>query len=109
MLFLGNFVGSVPNSIRIPNSVMICLYVKSQNPFKVSFKLKLCSFASVPYLFKKEINAFDSFRIECLVVTVLSVDVSYGNTLVILFYERQCYFEFIVQLLLINSLKPLKI
>ena len=26
---------------------MILLYVKSQHPFKISFKLKLCSFASV--------------------------------------------------------------
>ena len=79
------------------------------------FKLKLCSFVSVPSLFKKQINAFDSFGIESLVVTVLSVVVSYGNTLVkgILhwlfgFYEMWC-FEFTVQLLFINSLKPLKI
>ena len=42
----------------------IRLYVKSQNPFKMSFKLKLCSFVSVPSLFKKKINAFDSFGIE---------------------------------------------
>ena len=48
------------------------------------FKLKLFSFISGPSLFKKEINTFDSFGIERLVVTVLSVDVSYGNTLMIL-------------------------
>ena len=39
----------------------IRLYVKSQDPFKMSFKLKLCSFVSVPSLFKKEVNASDSF------------------------------------------------
>ena len=43
---------------------LIHLYVKSQDPFKMSFKLKLCSFVSVPSLFKEEINAFDSFGIE---------------------------------------------
>ena len=43
---------------------IIRLYVKSQNPFEISFKLKLCSFISVPSLFKKEINAFNSFGIE---------------------------------------------
>ena len=42
----------------------IRLHVKSQDLFKMSFKLKLCSFVSVPSLFKKEINAFDSFGIE---------------------------------------------
>ena len=50
----------------------------------MSFKLKLCSFVSVPSLLKKEINAFDSFGVELLLLTVLSVDVSYGNTLMIL-------------------------
>ena len=35
-------------------TLQIRLYVKSQDPFKMSFKLKLCSFASVPSLFKKE-------------------------------------------------------
>ena len=57
----------------------IRIYVKSQNPFKMSFKLKLRSFVSVPSLFKKEINAFDSFAIEGLVIRVLSVDVEYLN------------------------------
>ena len=64
--------------------LLIRLYVKSQYPFKMSFKLKLRSFVSVPGLFKKEINAFDSLGIEWLVVIVLSVDVSYENTLIIL-------------------------
>ena len=50
-------------------------------PFK---KKKLCSFVSVPSLFKKEINAFDSFGIECLVITVLSVYVKYENTTMIM-------------------------
>ena len=36
------------------------------------------------FLFKKEINAFDSFGIERLIVTTLPVDVSYGNALMIL-------------------------
>ena len=40
------------------------LYLESQDPFKMSFKLKLCSFVSVPSLSKEEINAFDSFGIE---------------------------------------------
>ena len=62
------------------NLQIIRLYVKSQNPFKMSFKLKLCSFVSIPCLLKKEINTFDSFGIKWLVVTVLSVDVKYGNT-----------------------------
>ena len=60
------------------------LHVKSQDSFKMSFKLMLCSFVPVPSLFKKEINAFDSFGIEWLVETILSVDVSLGNTLMIL-------------------------
>ena len=42
----------------------IRLYVKSQDPFKMSFNLKLRSFVSVPSLFKKEINAFNSLGIE---------------------------------------------
>ena len=42
----------------------IRLYVKSHNPFKISFKLKLRSFISVPSLLEKEINAFDFFGIE---------------------------------------------
>ena len=76
--------------------------------------LKLCSFVSVPGLFKKDINAFDSFGVEYLVATVLSVNVSYGNTLVILTEKGFCFgsldfTKFIVQLLLINSLKPLKL
>ena len=50
----------------------------------MSFGLKHCSFVSVPSLFKKEINAFDSFVLNDLIVTVLSVNVSYGNTLMIL-------------------------
>ena len=62
----------------------IRLYVKSQDPFKMSFKLKLCSFVSDPSLFKKEINDFDSFGIDWLAVTVLSVDIIYRNTLMIL-------------------------
>ena len=66
---------------------MIRLYVKSQDPLKMSFKLKLCSLVSVPSLFKKDINAFDSFGIEWL-VTVFSVDVSYGNTLIMILIER---------------------
>ena len=37
---------------------------KSQDLFKISFKLKPCSFVLVLSLFKKEINAFDSFGIE---------------------------------------------
>ena len=61
----------------------IRLYIKSQYPFNISFKSKLWSFISVPSLFKKEINAFDSLGIEWL-VTILYVDVSYGNTLMIL-------------------------
>ena len=69
--------------------LIIRLHVKSQDPFKMSFKLKLCSFVSVPSLFKKEINAFDSFGSESLVVTVLSVDVSYGNTLMIMIAEKE--------------------
>ena len=40
------------------------LYVKFQDPFKMSFKWKFCSFVSVPSLFKKEINAFDSFSVK---------------------------------------------
>ena len=47
---------------------------------KMSFELKLCSFVSLLSLFKKQINVFDSFG----VVTVLYVDVSYENTLMIL-------------------------
>ena len=42
----------------------IRLYVKSQDPFTMSFKLKLRSFVSVPSLFKKDVNTFDSFGIE---------------------------------------------
>ena len=42
----------------------IRLYVKFQDPFRMSFKLKLRSLVSVPSLIKKEINAFDSFGIE---------------------------------------------
>ena len=159
----------------------IRLYLKSQDPFKMSFKLKLCSFVSVPSLFKKEINAFDSLGIERLVVTLIgtwskltrrprggghiqisiqlksrwcqgpteftwpwvllnrnllvdrrlsaavsvclrsliSVDVSYENTLMILIERNfalvlwilwhRIVFEFIVQLLIINNLKSLKI
>ena len=34
------------------------------NLLKLIFKLKLCSFVSVPSLFKKEINVFDSFGVE---------------------------------------------
>ena len=63
---------------------LIRLYVKSQDLFKMPFKLKFCGFVSVPSLFKKEINAFDSFGTELCVVTALTVDVSYGNTLMIL-------------------------
>ena len=59
----------------------IRLYLKSPNPLKMSFKLKLCSFVSVPSLFQKETNAFDSFGIEYL---LLSVDVKYGNTIMIM-------------------------
>ena len=40
------------------------LYVKSQDAFEMSFKLKLCCFVSVPSLFKEEINVSDSFGIE---------------------------------------------
>ena len=54
------------------------------NSIKRSFKVKLCSFVSFPSLFMKEINAFDSFSIEWLVVTVLSVNFSYGFTLMFL-------------------------
>ena len=46
------------------NKNSIRLYVKPQNPFEMSFKLKLCSIISVPSLLKKGINAFDSFGIE---------------------------------------------
>ena len=62
----------------------IRFYVKSQDRFKMLFKFKFCSFVSVTSLFKKEINAFDLFGIEWLAVTVLSVDVKYGNTLMIM-------------------------
>ena len=86
----------------------------------MSFRLNLFSFVSVPSLLKKEINAFDSFSIERLAVTVLSMDDSYGDTLMILTKKEFCVdsldfikggfiFQFIVQLFLINSLKPLKI
>ena len=44
------------------NVIRLC--VKSQDPFKMSFKLKLCSFISLPSLFKKEINALKFFGIE---------------------------------------------
>ena len=47
----------------------IPLYIKSQ---ETSFELKLCSLVLVPSLFKKEINAFDSFGIECLIITILN-------------------------------------
>ena len=50
----------------------------------MSFKLKLASFVSVSSLFKKEINAFDSFGTGRLVIAVLPLDVSYGNTLMVL-------------------------
>ena len=43
---------------------LIRLYVKSQNPLKMSLTLELCSFVSVPNLFKKEVKAFDSFGTE---------------------------------------------
>ena len=38
----------------------IHLYVKSQDPFKMSFKFKYCNFFSVPILLKKKTNTFDS-------------------------------------------------
>ena len=57
---------------------------KIPRSFEVYLKLKLCSFVSSPCLFKKrplngyfileEINTFDSFSIQWLVVTVSSVD-----------------------------------
>ena len=56
-------LNAIPESI-LKVFVKIRLYVKSQNPFKMSSKLKLCSFISVPSLFKKEISAFDSFGTE---------------------------------------------
>ena len=37
---------------------------KIPGSFKMPFELKLCSFVSVPSLFKTEIDAFDSFGIE---------------------------------------------
>ena len=46
----------------------------------MSFKLKLCSFVSVPSLFKKEINAFDSLSVlndlsymYCLWMSVMGI------------------------------------
>ena len=76
---------------------------KIARSFKMSFKLKLCCVVSVPSSFKKEINAFDSFGIEWLVVTILPVDINYGITIMILtergilcwfsvFYQRSCWF-----------------
>ena len=57
----------------------------------MSFKLKLCRFVSVASLFKKGINnAFDSFGIEWLAVTVLSVDVCYGNALIYFGLKEFC-------------------
>ena len=41
----------------------LSLYVKSKDPFKMFFKLKLYSFVSILSLFKKGINAFDSLGI----------------------------------------------
>ena len=82
------------------------------------FKLKLCSFVSVPSWFKKEINDFDSLDIEWLVITVLSVDVKYGSTIVMternfvfvlwILWKVVLFFQLIIQLLFINNLKPLK-
>ena len=62
--------------------------------YAIMTQLKLCSFVWVPSLFKKEINAFDSLRPG--LVTVLSVDVNYGNTLMILI-ERN--FELVLWIL----------
>ena len=60
---------------------IIRLYVKSQDLFRISSKLKLCSFVSSPCLLKKgqlniqflaiEINIFWSFSIERVIVKVL--------------------------------------
>ena len=48
-----------PRDSTPPRLECIRVYVKFQGPFKVSFKLKLCGFVSVPSLLKKEIDAFD--------------------------------------------------
>ena len=64
----------------------------------MSFRLMFCSFVSVPSLFKKEIDAFDYFGIEWLVVAVLSVDVSYVNTLMILIERILCWLLFMILL-----------
>ena len=53
-------------SSRVPGGVMdeIDICINSQDPIKMSFKLKLCSFVSVPSSFKKEMHIFYSFDIE---------------------------------------------
>ena len=51
---------------------VIRLYLKSQNPFKMLFKLKLCSFVSVPSLFKNEISALISSVLNNLLVLVIA-------------------------------------
>ena len=51
----------------------ISFYVKPQDSIKMFFKSKLCSFISVPSLFKKEINAFIFWC--CMRLTAMSVTV----------------------------------
>ena len=67
MQIRNNFGFVLAERTNSQNWSSIRLYVKSQDPFKMSFKLKFesnLSFVSVPAPFKKEINAFDSFGIE---------------------------------------------
>ena len=67
-----------------PELVRIHLYVKSQDPLKMSFKLKLAGSSPFQTDSRKKSTLLILFVYNDFFVTVLSVDVSHGNTLIIL-------------------------